>query len=63
MALVIKNLPANTGDIRDRFDNWVRKIPFPEKEMEPTPVFSPGESRGQRRLLSHSPQGSRVGHD
>ena len=25
--------------------------------MEPTPVFLPGESHGQRRLAGHSPQG------
>ena len=28
MVLVVKNLPANAGDIkRLRFDPWVRKIP------------------------------------
>ena len=27
-----------------------------EKEMEPTPVFLPGESQGQRRLVGRSPQ-------
>ena len=26
MALVVKNLPANTGDIRLTFDPWVGKI-------------------------------------
>ena len=26
-ALVIKNLPANAGDIKDRFDPWIGKIP------------------------------------
>ena len=28
VALVVRNLPANTGDIRDRFDPWVGKIPW-----------------------------------
>ena len=26
-----------------------------EKEMQPTPVFLPGESHGQRRLVGYSP--------
>ena len=30
MLLVVKNLPANAGDIRDEFDPWVRKIPLEE---------------------------------
>ena len=31
------------------FDPWVRKIPW-RRAWQPTPVFSPGESRGQRNL-------------
>ena len=27
MVLVIKNLPGNIGDGKDRFDPWVGKIP------------------------------------
>ena len=27
MVLVIKNLPANIGNGKDRFDPWVGKIP------------------------------------
>ena len=34
-----------------------------EKEMQPTQVFLPGESRGQRSLGGYSPRGRRVGHD
>ena len=26
VALIVKNRPANAGDVRDRFDLWVRKI-------------------------------------
>ena len=26
VALMIKNQPANAGNVRDRFDPWVRKI-------------------------------------
>ena len=28
-----------------------------EKEMQPTPVFLPGESHGQRSLVGYSPWG------
>ena len=31
------------------FDPWVRKIPW-RKAWQPTPVFLPGESHGQRNL-------------
>ena len=48
MALEVKNLPANAGDARDGFDLWVRKIPW-RRKWQPTPVFLPGESHGQRR--------------
>ena len=30
MALVVKNLPANAGDIRHKFDPWIGKIPLEE---------------------------------
>ena len=34
-----------------------------EKEWQPTPVFLPGESRGQRSLAGYGPWGhKRVGH-
>ena len=28
MVLVVKNPPANAGNMRCRFDSWVRKIPL-----------------------------------
>ena len=31
MALVVKNLPANSGDLRYKFDPWVGKIPWRRK--------------------------------
>ena len=36
-----------------------------ERGMEPTPVFLPGESHGQRSLPGYSPKGRKesVGHD
>jgi len=39
VALVVKNPPANAGDIRDvGFDPWVRKIPW-RSSWQSTPVF------------------------
>ena len=57
VALVMKNLPANAGDIRRlRFDPWVGTIPW-WRAWQPTPVFLPGESHGQRSLAGYSPWG------
>ena len=47
---------------RHRFDPWVGKIPW-RRAWQPTPVFLPGESHGQRSLAGYSPQGCRVGQD
>ena len=42
---------------RCSFDPWVRKIPR-KRTWQPTPVFLPGESHGQRSLAGYtSPQG------
>ena len=41
---------------RHRFDPWVGKIPC-WKKWQPTPVFVPGESHGQRILAHCSPWG------
>ena len=41
---------------KGRFDPWVRKIPW-RRAWQPTPVFLPGESHGQRSLVGYSPQG------
>ena len=37
---------------RLRFDPWVRKIPW-RRKWQPTPVFLPGKSYGQRTLAGH----------
>ena len=38
---------------RPEFDPWVRKIPW-RREQQPTPVFLPGKSHGQRSLKGYS---------
>ena len=52
VALVVKNPPANPGNIRD--NPWVWKIPW-RRKWQPTPVFLPRESHGQRSLAGYSP--------
>ena len=54
MAQVVKNLPANAGDIRDRCNPWVGKVSW-RRKWKPTPVFLPGESHRQRNLAGYGP--------
>ena len=57
---LIKNLPAIAGDVGSILD---QDDPL-ERKWQPTPVFLPGESRGQGSLAGYSPWGlNRVGHD
>ena len=42
--------------VRPGFDPWVRKISW-RREWQPTLVFLPGESHGQRSLADYSPWG------
>ena len=42
--------------MRPGFNPWVGKIPW-RRKGQPTPVFLPGESHGQRSLAGYSPQG------
>ena len=42
--------------VRCGFDPWVGKVPW-WKAGQPTPVFLPGKSHGQRSLAGHSPGG------
>ena len=44
------------------FDHWVRKIPW-RGGWQPTPVFLPGKSHGQRSLAGYSLKGHRVGRN
>ena len=42
-TLLVKNSPANAGDLRCGFNPWVGKIPW-RRKLQPTPVFLSGES-------------------
>ena len=44
------------GCRRGWFDSWVRKIPW-RRKWQPTPVFLPTESHGQRSLVGYNPRG------
>ena len=56
---MVKHLPATR-------ETWVRslgwKIPW-RRKWQPTPVFLPGESHGQRSLVGYSPWSRRVRQD
>ena len=41
---------------RSGFSPWVGKIPW-RRAWQPTPLFLPGESHGQRSLVGYGPQG------
>ena len=63
VALVVKNLPTNAGDIRNGFYPGVGKISW-RRAWQPTPVFLPGESPRTEKpggLQAHGVTKSRTG--
>ena len=51
---VVKSLPASAGDAGSVLASGI----CPEVgNWQPTPVFLPGKSRGQRSLMGYSPWG------
>ena len=58
---VVKNLPAVQEEMQVLSLVWEAPL---EKELEPAPIFLPGESHGQRSLAGYNPWGcKKVGHD
>ena len=53
VALVVKNSPANAGDMRHGFNPWVRKLPW-RRSWKLVLEFLPRESHGQRSLVGYS---------
>ena len=54
MVLVVKNPPVKAGRHKSRgFNPCGQKIPW-RRAWQPTPVFWPGESHGQRSLAGYS---------
>ena len=59
MAQWVKNLPS----MQETLETWVRmprsgRFPW-SRAWQPTPVFLPGESYGQRSLEGYSPWGGK----
>ena len=55
MALVVKNLPANAGNLKKcALDPWVRKISW-RREWQHIPGFLAGEFHGHYSLAGYSP--------
>ena len=53
VAQTVKNLSQCRTS---RFDPWVGKMPC-RRDWQPTKVFLPGKSQGQRSLVDYSPRG------
>ena len=60
---MVKNPPANAGDVRDTGSTWVGKIPR-RRAWQPTPVFLLGEFPWTQELGGLQSIGShKVRHD
>ena len=55
-VLVVQNSATSVVDMSLRFDPWIGEIPW-RRVWQPTLVFLPEESHGQRILAGYSPQG------
>ena len=56
---MLKHEPANATDAGDAgLISGSGKIPW-RRKWQPTPVFLPGESHGQRNLVGYSPWGQK----
>ena len=53
-VLVVRNPPANVGDMRRGFSPWVGKIRW-RRAWQPTPVFLPGKSPWTEEPGGYSP--------
>ena len=62
MVRMVPGFPAGSGKEpackcrRLEFNPWLRKIPW-RRKWQPTPIFLPGKSCGQRNLAGYSPWG------
>ena len=54
---MVKNLPADAGDTRDKGSiPGLRRFPW-RRKWQPTPVLLPGKSHEERSLMGYSPWG------
>ena len=56
ISLVVQTVKICLQCGRSGFNPWVKEILW-RREWQPTPVFLPGESHGQRSLVGYSPWG------
>ena len=56
VAQEVKDLPAVQEMLRQEFNPYIGKIPW-RRKWQPTPIFLPGKSHGQRSLAGNSPWG------
>ena len=55
-GLAVENPPAHVGDA-----NWIPRLERSwRRKWQPTPVFFPGQSHGQRSLADYSSQGCKT---
>ena len=54
LNIPLQNFLILNSSKRPGFDLWIKKIPW-IKEWQPTPVFLPEESHGQKSLAGYSP--------
>ena len=59
MVLVVKNPPANVGDMKHGFGPWVKKILW-SRACQLTPVFLPGKFHGAWRVSIHGVTKSQI---
>ena len=57
VALVVKNIPADAGDLETRVQPLDQEDSPGGGNGNPTQVFLSGESHGQRSLAGYRPQG------
>ena len=57
VVLLVKNSPANAGDLRPGFDPWVGKIPW-RREWQPIHYSCLENPHGQRSLMGYKSIGS-----
>ena len=56
LSWVARGKESTCQSRRHKFDLWVRKTPW-RRKRQPTPVFFPGKSLGQRSLAGYGPGG------
>ena len=62
-GIVVKNLPANCKRQETQVGSLGLEDSLWSRKRQPTPLFLPLKSHGQRRQVGYSPWGCRVWHD